>query len=462
MPANAIPQFHPYRLYMLHHIARVFESNISFTQYLLWPDGVKSLSRRDLVHLDQWTSKSETSERFDYWNAVADLAIALEPLAYQMIHGEAHIQFPVTEESLPIHLAEVRAKAAPLIRQLTTIEIRRVREDLGHSAQQIDSNRNLHVLLRLLSSHERRKLRSHLGTCMLFLEMAEAIRRPVEQELQQRDLPEEDQIGFGQWIDGARKLIYGTERVFDASRTVLRDYLSSMGLDYGVKIRCYVEGDSEFGALSSAVGDAAGVELVNLRGQVIERKGKGLAFSDALRRNSHSHVFSTVVIDSDREDFVRVLRNVAESGEVFCPFFLLEPDFEFGNFSARELLDVALALGRIDQEELDANSSLVVQISAARSNKEFFGALAHLEKARAMKDELWGATLMSHALEHPEFPTDHPLAGQTRPIVEAARLLSGARNSGYLRSLDAASVDPANGRILRRPPEPGTSADTNQ
>lgn len=459
--ANAVPHFHPFRLYLLYHIERIFKSNTACTQYLLWPKGLESLAEREILHLDQWTAKVETSERFDYWNTVSDLAIAFEPLGYQQIHCEGRIRFPMTEESLPIQLAELRAKAAPLIRQITAPELQQVREDLGQAAQQMDSNSNLHVLLRLMSSHERRKLRGRLGTCMLFLEMAETIRRPVEDELQ-RSLPEEDQIGFGQWMEGARKQIYGTERVFDAPRTVLRDYLSSMGLDYGVKIRCYVEGDSEYGALSSAVGDAAGIELVNLRGQVIERRGKGLAFSDALRRNSASHIFSAIVIDTDREEYVRVLRRVAESGEIFCPFFLLDPDFEFGNFTARELLVVALKLGRITQEALDATSGLEAQILATHSNKEFFGILASVETARAAKDELWGATLMSHALKLPELPAEHSLAGQTRPIVEAARLLSRARNVGYLRSLESASVDPATGRILRRPQEPRSSVASDQ
>lgn len=450
---DAVPQFHPFRLYILHHIERVFESNIRCTQYLLWPEGLKSLAGSEIEHLNHWTAKSETSDRFDYWNTVSDVASALEPLSYHQIHGEARIRFPLTEESLPTHLSGLRARAAPLIRQITAADLRRLREDLGQAAQLLDSNQSLHVLLRLMSSHERRKLRGRLGACMLFLEMAEAIRRPVELELQIR-LPEEDQIGFGQWIDGTRKLIYGTERVFDASRTVLRDYLSSMGLDYGVKIRCYVEGESEYGALASAVGDAAGVELVNLRGQVVERRGKGLAFVDALRRNSTSHIFSTVVIDADREDYVRALRKMAELGEVFCPFFLLEPDFEFGNFTARELLDVTLKLGRITQEALDARGGLEAQILVTRSNQEFFNLLATVETARAAKDELWGAALMSHALERPQFPMGHKLVGQTRPIVEAAKLLSRARNVGYLRSLAAASVDPSTGKILRRTREP--------
>ena len=178
-----------------------------------------------------------------------------------------------------------------------------------------------------------------------------------------------------------------------------------------------------------------------------------MAISDALRRNSASHVFSAVVIDADREEYVRVLRSVAETREVFCPFFLLDPDFEFGNFTAAELLGVMLNLGRITQEALDANSGIEARILATRSNKEFIRVLASVETARPAKDDLWGAALMSHALRHPELPAGHRLAGQRRPIVEAASLLSRARNVGYLRSLEEAFVDPATGRIFRPTPK---------
>jgi hypothetical protein len=97
--------------------------------------------------------------------------------------------------------------------------------------------------------------------------MAETIRRATEAALG-RELCEEDELGFGQWMDGARKAIYGTTRILDASKEVRRDFMTSMGLDHGPKVRCYVEGDTELAALVSAVGYGAGAEFVNLRGQI--------------------------------------------------------------------------------------------------------------------------------------------------------------------------------------------------
>lgn len=446
---NSEPWFHPFRLYILYHIERIFKTSATCTQYLNWPDGITALAKRQIAHFDEWTAKREASERFDYWNMISELAIALEPLAYPKIHHRTRIKFPMTEKSQSLRLTSLRAKAAPLVRQITVAGLQQVREELGQAAQNLDSNQNLHVLLRLMSSHERGKLRGRLGACMLFLEMAEVIRRPVESETG-RCLPEEDQIGYGRWIDGARTAVYGTERVFDATPTVLRDYLTSVGLDYGIKIRCYVEGDSEYGALSSAVGDLAGIEIINLRGQVVERRGKGLAIWDALLRNSASNIFSVVMVDADRLDYVRAVRQAASSRGVFCPFFLSDPDFEFGNFTAQELLSVAIKLGRITCEAMAKSSDLEERISKSTSNKEFFDAIASAETTKPPKDDLWGAELMSLAMDRPEFPPEHALAGQTRPIVEAARLLNRARTSGYLRSLAAASVDPDTGKILRR------------
>jgi hypothetical protein len=453
LPPTALPLFHPFRLYLLYHIDRVFDSLVSSTQYLTYPEGMQKVCKHEIESLDRWTSTVECSNRFDYWNHIAELAIALEPLGYASVYNTLRIRFPETEQSIPLKLDQLRSTVGPLLQQLGDVRLRQIREDLGQAAEHVDSNRSLHVLLRLMSSHERSKLRGHLGASMQFLEMAEIIRRCAEAALH-RELPEEDQIGFGQWMEGARRNVYGTERVFDASRTVLRDYLSSMGLDYGVKARCYVEGDSEYGALASALGDSGGIELVNLRGQVSERHGRGLAFADALRRDGASHIFSIVLIDNDRKDYVRILRKAAASNEFLCPFFVWDPDLEFGNFSALELLDIALSLRSTESVELEAKHEKRADVLAARSNKEFFRALADLGVARVAKDEAWGVALMNFALNNPTLPPGHKSAGQTRPLIEAARLLYQARRSGYARSVATASVDPNTGRLTTRTASP--------
>lgn len=49
---------------------------------------------------------------------------------------------------------------------------------------------------------------------------------------------------------------------------MLRDFLGSFGLDGGVKARCYVEGQTELGALRYVLGPTSQCVVVNLSGAV--------------------------------------------------------------------------------------------------------------------------------------------------------------------------------------------------
>ncbi len=443
------PFFHPFRLFVLHHVARVFECQASPTQYLSYAPGVVRVAQLQVDQLNRWTSEDQCAQRFDYWNEVAELATTLEPLSYEQVFHSVRYRFPLTEIKLPQSLARLKAVVAPLLATLGESGARAVREDLGHTSAMIDSNNSLKVLLRLMSTHERQKLRGAIGLSMLLLTMAEIVRRPFE-EAERCQLPEEDQIGFGQWMDGARKAIYGTERVFDASRTVLRDYLSSMGLDHGVKARCYVEGETEYGALTSALGDTGGIEIINLRGQVLERRNKGLAFADSLTRDIQSHIFSVVVIDHDREEYVRAVQKAASEKRFFGSFFLNDPDFEFGNFSVDELIATANRMESGSIEPPDFSEEVVEQLRATTSNGSFFQCLRALGFTRVQKNSTWGALLMKHALSQPTLPQGHSRASETRQIVAAANLLRQALISGYTRSVQASSVNPLTGRLERQ------------
>ena len=184
----------------------------------------------------------------------------------------------------------------------------------------LDDNKVLHVLIRLTTWHDRQNVKSALGGCMLLLSMAEVIRRGMEDALG-REFREEDELGFGQWMQGARRLLYGAERVLDAPQTALRVFLSEAGIDYGTKVRCYLEGDTEYGALNAAVGRFGGIEFINLRGQFAEKRGRGLAFRDSLRNDVQAHVFSFIIMDTDNGDYVRVVRKAADHDMICGRFF---------------------------------------------------------------------------------------------------------------------------------------------
>jgi hypothetical protein len=429
--------FHPFRLYVLYHVNRVFGTlSPTSTQYLLNPEGILKVSKYKIDSLNRSTAEEKFAELFENWNRMAELAIVLEPTAYSAVFHVLRSRYPYTPETLDAKLQERREKIRSLFSDFSVEDINKIRSKFCQAAELLDNNKMVHVLLRLMSQHERLKLRSALGGSMQFLCMAEIIRRAAEDALYQ-SLPEEDELGFGQWMPGARKTIYGSERILDSPWETRRDFLTSMGLDYGVKVRCYVEGDTEYGAFSSAVGDAGGTEFINLRGQVVEKKGKGLSFAASLKNDQKSHIFSVVVMDQDREDHIRALNKAKDKGIFFGESFISSPDFEFANFTIDEMIDVLIELEG-DNIQIPAKDEIFSILEQAQSGKQVFGFLKKNGLFQKVgKGEVWGKALMKYALQHQEFPQGHKKAGEIRPAIEVARLLIKARAAGYIRSVAA-------------------------
>jgi hypothetical protein len=439
--------FHPFRLFVMYHIHRVFRSNASSIQYLLNSEGLINLAKLHIDSLDRWTSDEQCAERFEHWNRCAELAIVLEPTAYSEVFQSLRWRFPDTEEVLRAKLLEHDERVRNLVTEMQSVEINAFRTELCQQAEFLDDNKLVHVLLRLMSAHERLKLHSALGGCMLFLCMAEIIRRAAQNVLGLQ-LPEEDELGFGQWMPGARKSLYGSERILDAPRHDRRDFLTSMGLEYGIKVRCYVEGETEFGALTSAVGDAGGIEFINLRGQVVERKGRGLNFAASLEIDIKSRVFSVVLLDEDRDDNVRAVKQAAASGRFFGRFFISSPDIEFANFSLSELTEIALQTVPRDGRVVPAVNELASLVAEAKSGEHLLELLEQQGLSGVRKSETWGVALMNFALRHQVLPPDHKKAGERRWILNVAELLIQARNAGYLRSLRSLVVNADTGELL--------------
>lgn len=441
--------FHPFRLYVLHHVNRVFGSRFSSTQYLTDPEGFVAGLRLVVEHLDHWTSGEQCAQRFEHWNRIAELAIVLEPTAYGEVFHSLRWRFPDSKESMEAKLDQLREQTNMLLSGFSREQIDTLRRDLCQDAESIDNNKIIRVLLRLMAAHRRLNVRSSLGAAMLFSSMAEIIRRAAE-EAKGETFAEEDELGFGQWMTGARRSIYGSDRILDAPLEVRRDFLTAMGLDSGVKVRCYLEGTTELGAMTLAAGDGAGAEFINLRGQVIEKKGKGLGFVEALKTDKKSHVFSIVLLDGDNTDNVRALRKAANEGCFFGRFFIAHPDFEFANFTVDELVNVALSLAGRGGGEVPLHDEILPLVKGVGSAKEFFKALKSTSLCHVGKSFDWGGALMDHAIKSPKLPQGHPQAGNTRPVIEAAQLVIDARGSGYVRSLERFEVDPETGELREK------------
>lgn len=437
--------FHPFRLYVLYHVERVFQSRTTPTQFLLNPDGLVRLAQSDIEDLTRWTSGEKCAELFERWNRIAELAIVLEPVTYSYVFQSVRWGSRDSRESIEEKRNAHRQRVKSLLLNAEET-IREYRQNLCINAETLDHNKLIHVLLRLVKASERLRLRSSLGAAIMLTSMAEVIRRAAE-DATGTHLPEEDQLGFGQWMDGARKRIYGSERILDAPRKVRREFLTHIGLDAGVKVRVYVEGETELAALVSAVGSGAGAEFVNLRGQFIERRGRGLQFADSLKSDKDARIFSAVLLDGDNTDNVRAVKKAARDGDFFGRFFIATPDFELANFTSDELVDATLKLPGLEKDRLPARGEISVAANSARSGKEFIKAMRSVGLEHIDKGADWGEVLMSFALDNQVFPSGHRLAGKTRPIVDAAMFIDRARDVQYAISHDAYVVDPETGEL---------------
>ena len=452
-PLELTLAFHPFRVYVLHHIERTLKICTSSMQFLNYEPGILSVTQ-SLHDSDRlWTSTIEFGERFHYWNEVAETAAVVEPISYNVVFRDQEpipLSTPLNREGFEFAVNEMLVKTGK-----TTLQ--RMCSELAFSAETLDENRSVHVLLRLMNWRERERLKGKLGGTMHFLAMAESIRRSAEQAFAEA-WPEEDEIGPGQWFAGARKMLYGNERVFDAPRYHLRDYLTQLGLDFAIKVRCYVEGDTEYGALAHAAGRFDHVQLVNLSGNVAEKRGKGLAFADSLQADMNSGIFSVVVLDGDREEYLRILRKAAEDGRFHGRFFICDPDIECGNFSANELIETAIQECKKNGPDVAnlhaAETEMLALASTVHSNHDLISLTKSHGITSLRKSESWGKALMKFAIANPIFPAGDARAGKQRPIVEAAELLIRMQDIGFFRSIAAERVDPQTGKAV-----PQTSKD---
>lgn len=442
--AALAPHFHPYKVLVLHHVARTLRIQTSNCQYLRWTPGVLRVVDAELRHLNHWTGSDSFSDRFDYWNQVSEIAAVCQPVQWL-----ASQQEPLGN-AFQTWLRNYATSLESALRAIGLRNLDEYRQDLAVAAHEQDSNSTIHTLLRLMKRFERDRIEGRLGAAIKFLAMAESIRRAVERLLQVQ-MREEDEIGAGQWMNGARKMLYGHDRVFDAPRRDLRDFLGILGLDFGVKVRCYVEGETELGAFHHAVGAAAQCTFVNLKGSVAERGGKGMSFVESLDADMAAHVFSVVVLDADRADAVRLVRRAASDNRFHGAFILFEPDIELGNFTPAELLEVALELVAQDrQTRMQQYASMLPLVQTVQSGKEFFQRLHAAGLTEVRKGEQWGSALMSFAVKHPAFPPGHPSAGMDRPLIDTARTMVRAQDAGFLRSKAYERLNPETGKIEGR------------
>lgn len=453
LPTDVELFFHPFRYFLLNRIQLILATARGHSfQSLISRESVMELADTHLKHLHGFMVSTDFLPVMEYLTSIADLAIAMEPLFFDKIYGHSSRPVSVSREQMTQKKEVLRDKARHLLLELGEKRVGEARRVLVVDAERLDPNTNVHVILRLANGHLREDLKGRLGGSMHLLAMAEMIRLAAEDAFG-KHLPEEDEIGFGYLMPSQKEMRYGSKRLFDGDFRGSNAFLRGLGLDYSVRVRWYVEGDTEAGALEALFGHFGPFESVNLSGQVSASSRKGLAFRDDLTRDDRAGVFSFVTIDGDRDDYVRVLKRAAED-DIFCgEFDISNPDFEFRNFNLEELTDIAWQMALEQNAREEWREQFRLACARATNGKEFtkWASAAiqgfPLEIAKGMQ---WGRNLMAYAAKYPNKVDSKSGKQEPRPFIRLAQDAYLAVDANYQTHRRTRRVDPKSGHLVGR------------
>ena len=452
VPGYVEPLFHPFRYFVVYHLDRLLDPRISASQKLWSEKGFHSLVERDIRRFRKFSGSPEFCERIRRWNSIVDLVVAAEPKWFPRVFGFGRYPRTFDAPDPRSQVVEQWGHVERVFRSLGLDRLENVRDRLTVDAEQLDHNKMVHTILRLTPRDDRLKIRGHLGGAIYILVMAEMLRRACE-SIFDTQLPEEGELGFGHTFPDAKLNLYGSNRILDGDRKIAQQYMRAKGLDFGVKLRWYVEGDTEYGALDYVFGDHREIELKNLHGRIAEKKM--LAFVEGLGQDTKSSVASFIYLDSDNTDYLRAVKNAAAEDQFVGMFFVSEPDFEFHNFSLGELEEIiwdwASSSGCAEEKDRRQLHEVVESVSPTPSGKILWNTIHREmpELRRLGKGLEWGRVLMEYALRHPEKAgTDG--GTKTRTIIEAVRAGDWAPTVSFHRNRARFRTDPETGKQVPR------------
>jgi hypothetical protein len=465
--------FHPFRFYVVHSI---FYPVFYRPRPNILPIGIFNVSKeryvevveKELEEFDEYTSSKDFLHRIGHLNDVVGLVIATEPCVFRRMFGTYQVpslgpkelglsaeeylalgdqRLDRVEEFQNERTEEHRQELAEVYRGIGLERLEELRQQLCLDAERLDQDNNVLTLLRLTRGRMPLEIRDQVGAALQIRIMAEMLRR-FSEEVFETELAEEDEMGFGWTPQDTKKDLYGSNRLLDGERNVANAYVRRLGLDYGIRVRWYVEGHSEWGALGLIFGryGGTGVELHNLRARVTSKNR--VNFESNLQTDLEGKVYSLVTIDGDRKDFVDAVRRAAREDRICGRFFIQEPDFEFANFSKDELEEIVWSIA----EDNGAASEDKARLHSALQGADNGDQVVRRAKA-TLTDSLrtfgkgpdWGERLMQYALEHPE-----NLDGRPRPIMEAIWTAQRGLQADFDYERTHFKVDPDTGELVER------------
>lgn len=419
---EGLPLFHPFRIYPLFWILEACRLRVAasasvdrgrFLPFLL------EVAEKTLPSLEAIGERASTA------NELIQVPILLEPVYWPRITGRTAYGAFFEEGEFEARLWSYADYARDLVAQLNPHRWEKNHEQLRHHAAALDENHSLYLLLRLAPWARRERLKGRLSCALWIRHIAEVLRRAFE-EVHGVQWLEEDN-GFGQWPEGARLRLYGSERPLE-SPTASRPYLAfEYGLHTGSVVRWYVEGETEFGAISEILPNAAlgGIELINLRGSLEKKSGVAMKLSDHLKQDLALRRFSIISFDTDEPNTLRFVRQQIRQRRVVGFVTANAPDFELANFSLPELVEIA---ARLDEENGCSGDVLRKgDWAGVTSSSEFEARYRRISLGSSkLKGDAWGAALAGFAVENPIGPT-----GDRRPFLNAIEMALRSRIVQY-------------------------------
>ncbi len=409
-------RFHPFRLLPFKELLDLMDWRLS-RMSIIYPEGVVKYAGEHVARFDQWTKDPRFLERLNWWNGVADLAILLEPLYWPLItsriSGHLITALKDPESKFGQMFREYKAYALEVLARIPKAVIATAHMELRIEAAKLDDNHELYLILRATNWQKRERIEGHLGCAMWLRHMAEVLRLGYD-ELYEDRLVHEDEA-FGRWHEGARKWVYGSEYPLENIPEMVQRILPHWGITSSPRVRFYVEGETEEGALESGLEGflGFGVEVVNLRAQ-----GWGTWLRQELENDVAAKRLSLLMLDDDqvaglsetearrRQDAIRALKAHVREGLIVGMVFVNSPDLEFGCFTIEELLKAAVyyeeGVGFTDLEPLDSKAFQDIQTGRAFAER-----YCELRKVPSLKGKSWGAALMRVAFEFDHEESNH-------------------------------------------------------
>ena len=449
LPEDVYLLFHAFRYYVLYQIEQELTPRLDAFQLLRSITNYRNTVEQFLISVNKEASDERFQERVRRWNEIVSLAVAVEPFTFNRLFG--YYGVPVTydnnEEGFYKTLRKQYEDSKTLLLRIGLEGVMEVLTELCREAERLQPNKDIRRLVRLTKRYGIEHVKGTLGGSSYLLSMAEMIRRAAENVFE-TELPEEDELGLSGGSETAdyKEYHYGSARLLD-SHEAKSTFIQSLNLDYTVRLRWYVEGDTELYALRSELSGDQEIEILNLRGEVLAGKSKGLSFRDNLMNDMRRSIYSFVYLDGDVENNRRVLLRAVENREMFGMFFLSTPDFEFANFNADELATILWEMALEKGAPPDKKEDFLKLACDAQNAKELFlNANKALTNLRLDKGKTWGERLLRFARENVYLQSNG--VRQTRPIIEAIMLARHAIDCGYYLSKESGRVDLNSGKIV--------------